>query len=147
MVSHLTLQCFARGEEFMIGLMGRFCGKASQNPHSHIILSERWYEIDMRRMVPAQMAPFFMTRHLHFGLVCPKKKCVVMCSCAHFKMSNLFCLLKVDSREFYGLETLTWPCSDWDVYWGEFVSMSTSGKWEGKMPWIVSSWIIFLTTK
>lgn len=84
----------------MIGLMDRFCGKTSQNHHSHIIQFERWYEIDMRRMVPAQMAPLFMTRHLHFGLDCPKKKCVVTCSCTHFKMSDLSCFLKVDSCDF-----------------------------------------------
>lgn len=69
MVSHLTFECFARGEEFVIGLMARSCAKQAK-----ILLLERQFQIDMRLVDPAKKELCFMARHLHFGLVCPKKK-------------------------------------------------------------------------
>lgn len=137
----LSSECFAGAEEWSSWL--DLCPGPVENKPKFSLLHHTVWEVVRDWYVVHGSSQNGTVLYDHFVLVCPKKEIV---SEGSWCVRALLSFKSVQSW-ILRFRTLTWPCSDWDVYWGGFVGMSTSGKWRGKMLSIVSSWIIFLTGK
>lgn len=120
MVSHWTLECFARGEEFVSGLMADQQQARILTPTSHCLraglrlICAAWFQQKWNSALWPDISILVLSVY----------KRSMMCSCAYNTSSHLS-FLKC-SREFLRFRTLTGPCwwlsfilwwICWDVHW------------------------------